>query len=91
MQLHPTPVQALADADALVVCTAWPDYLQVPIADVLGSLSTGLLIDPAGVLRDVLASHPDVRYVRVGSPIEILARSGPAEARTAATRERAHA
>jgi UDPglucose 6-dehydrogenase len=80
IELFPTPLQALADADALVVCTAWPDYLEVPVTDLLGALSTGLVIDPAGMLRGALAEHPDARYVRVGSPIEILATRGPAAA-----------
>ena len=77
IELFGSPLHALADADALVVCTAWPDYLQVPVADLLGALSTGLVIDPAGVLGSVLASHPDARHVRVGSPIEILATRAP--------------
>jgi UDPglucose 6-dehydrogenase len=72
IELFPSPLHALADADALVVCTAWPDYLQVPVADLLGALSTGLVVDPAGVLRGALAGHPDARYVRVGSPIEVF-------------------
>jgi UDPglucose 6-dehydrogenase len=67
-----SPLHALAGADALVVCTEWPDYLQVPVADLLGALSTGLVIDPAGMLRGALAAHPDARYVRVGSPIEVF-------------------
>jgi UDPglucose 6-dehydrogenase len=80
IELCPSPLEALADADALVVCTAWPDYLEVPVADLLGALSTGLVVDPAGMLRGALAAHPDGRYVRVGSPIEILATRGPAAA-----------
>jgi UDPglucose 6-dehydrogenase len=72
IELFGSPLHALADADALVVCTAWPDYLQVPVADLLGALPTGLVIDPAGVLGGALAAHPDARYVRVGSPIEVF-------------------
>jgi UDPglucose 6-dehydrogenase len=77
LELFPTPLHALAGADALVVCTAWPDYLQVPVEDVLAALATGLVVDPAGVLRGVLSSHPGARYVRVGSPMELLAVKGP--------------
>jgi UDPglucose 6-dehydrogenase len=72
IELFASPLRALADADALVVCTAWPDYLEVPVADLLDALSTGLVIDPAGMLRGALAAHPDARYVRVGSPIEVF-------------------
>lgn len=87
VELCASPLHALAGTDALVVCTAWPDYLQVPVEDVLATLADGLVVDPAGVLRGVLASHPGVRYVRVGSPVEILAGRGSA----ASTRERASA
>lgn len=93
LELSPSPLQALAGADALVVCTAWPDYLQVPVEDMLGALADGLIVDPAGVLRSVLAAHPHARYVRVGLPIEILARRGSvvAERPTSIPRERAPA
>jgi UDPglucose 6-dehydrogenase len=87
VELCASPLHALAGADALVVCTAWPEYLQVPVEDVFAALVNGLVVDPAGVLRGVLASHPGVRYVRVGSPLEILASRGPATS----FRERARA
>jgi UDPglucose 6-dehydrogenase len=87
VDLCASPLFALAGADALVVCTAWPEYLEVPAEDILMALGGGLLIDPAGVLRSVLAPYADVRYVRVGSPGEIRASSGGA----AMSRERAPA
>jgi UDPglucose 6-dehydrogenase len=79
VELCPSPLHALAGADALVVCTAWPEYLKVPVADVFATLGGGLLIDPAGVMSGVLASHPEVRYVRVGSSAEIRASRGAAD------------
>jgi UDPglucose 6-dehydrogenase len=82
LELFPSPLHALAGADALVVCTAWPDYLQVPVEDVLAALANGLVVDPAGVLGGVLSSHPRARYVRVGSPMEILAGRAPIAARS---------
>jgi UDPglucose 6-dehydrogenase len=76
VELCATPQSALARADALVLCTAWPEYLEVPVEDILSALGGGLLIDPAGVLRGVLAPDVDVRYVRVGSSSEIRASRG---------------
>lgn len=87
MHLCASPLCALEEADALVVCTAWPDYLQVPVEDIVAKLAAGLIVDPAGVLRGVLAFRPGVRYVRVGSPAEILAGRGS----VAPSRERARA
>jgi UDPglucose 6-dehydrogenase len=87
VKLCASPLCALVGADALVVCTAWPDYLQVPAQDVLATLAAGLVVDPAGALRSVLASHPGVQYVRVGSSVEILAGRGAA----ASSREKARA
>jgi UDPglucose 6-dehydrogenase len=86
VELCSSPLEALIGADALVVCTAWPDYLQVPVEDILAALAGGLVVDPAGVLRGVLPSHPGMRYVRVGSPVEILASKGPAASSRARTR-----
>jgi UDPglucose 6-dehydrogenase len=74
IELCATPVAAAAGAEALVVCTAWPDYLQVPIEQALGALALAQVIDPAGVLRVALAPYPQVHYVRVGTPVEIRAR-----------------
>ncbi len=87
VKLCTSPLCALAGADALVVCTAWPDYLQVPVQEMLATLATGLVVDPAGVLRSVLASHAGVRYVRVGSSVEIRATRGAA----ASSREKVNA
>jgi UDPglucose 6-dehydrogenase len=74
IELCSSPLQAAAGAEVLVVCTAWPDYLQVPVEELLSVLAQPHVIDPAGVLRVVLAPHPHVRYVRVGTPLEIRAR-----------------
>src|SRR5580692_7091762 len=74
VELCSTPVEVAIGADVLVVCTAWPDYLQVPIEELLAALALEQVIDPAGVLRAALAGHPNVRYARVGTPLEIRAR-----------------
>lgn len=68
MQLCATALEAAKDADALVICTPWPDYLEVPVEGVLGAMARAQVIDPAGALRATLGGHPDMRYVRVGTP-----------------------
>jgi UDPglucose 6-dehydrogenase len=74
VELCASPLQAAAEAEALVVCTAWPDYLSVSVEELLSVLALGQVIDPAGLLRERLAARPDVRYVRVGTPSEIRVR-----------------
>jgi UDPglucose 6-dehydrogenase len=74
VELCASPLAAAAAAEVLVVCTAWPDYLQVPAADLLSALASAQIIDPAGVLRTALEPFPDVHHVRVGKPPEIRVR-----------------
>jgi UDPglucose 6-dehydrogenase len=78
MQLCATALEAARDADVLVVCTAWPDYLEVSSEAVLSTMAHARAIDPAGALGATLGLHPDVRYVRVGTPSEYRASRGPA-------------
>jgi UDPglucose 6-dehydrogenase len=68
IELCPGPLDAVAGAEILVVCTPWPDYLDVPIDEVLSVLAHAVVVDPAGLLGSSVTSHPEVRYVRVGSP-----------------------
>jgi UDPglucose 6-dehydrogenase len=75
IELRPDPLAAVHGADALVVCTPWPEYRELGVEEVCSSLGTALVIDPAGALKDTFAHHPEVRYVRVGSPSEEGART----------------
>jgi len=70
IELCASALEAVKGADALVVCTAWPDYLEVPVEEILSALAVAQIIDPAGVLRSALAACPDVLYVRVGTSHE---------------------
>jgi len=76
LELCSSPLEAADGAEVLVLCTPWPDYLEVPVEGLLSALAAGRVIDAAGVLRAALAAHPHVRYVRVGTPPEIHARRG---------------
>jgi UDPglucose 6-dehydrogenase len=68
IELCATPLDAARDADALVLCTPWPDYLEVPVDELLATLARPQVIDPAGALRVALGDHPELTYVRVGTP-----------------------
>ncbi len=70
VKLCSSPLEAASGAEALVVCTAWPTYREVPVAELVSALARAQVIDPAGALRDTLGSRADVRYVRVGRAAE---------------------
>ena len=74
IELCSDPLEAVAGADVLVVCTAWPDYMERTVDEVLSALALAQVIDPAGVLGSAFASNPQVRYVRVGTPLETYGR-----------------
>ncbi|HWW89315.1 MAG TPA: nucleotide sugar dehydrogenase [Solirubrobacteraceae bacterium] len=68
IELCAAPLQAAAGADALVVCTPWPDYREVPAQALLRALAQPVVVDPDGLLCDSLAVHPEMRHVWVGRP-----------------------
>ncbi|MDR1111550.1 MAG: nucleotide sugar dehydrogenase [Deltaproteobacteria bacterium] len=59
-------LEAASGAQALVVCTAWPEYLEIEPGDVISSLARPLILDPAGFLRQRMAGLGDVEYVSIG-------------------------
>lgn len=67
IRLCETPLAAAEGASALVVCTAWPEYREVPAEQLLSVLRTPLVIDAAGFLAGSLGVEPELRYARVGS------------------------
>ncbi len=68
VRLCATPVEAVMRADALVLCTPWPAYREVDAEALLGALAQPVIVDPAGLLCDALAVHPEARHVWVGRP-----------------------
>jgi UDPglucose 6-dehydrogenase len=65
VELCATPQAAARGADALVLATAWPDYKELPAADVVGGMREKLVIDPDRFLSSWEAL-PGVRYVTIG-------------------------
>jgi UDPglucose 6-dehydrogenase len=66
LTLAPSPLEAARDADALVICTQWPEYRRQPAAEVLAAMASPLVIDPGGFVVDTLGGGSGVRYLRVG-------------------------
>lgn len=66
VRLTSSPVAALQDVEALVVCTAWPEYREVDADSVVAAMRSPVVVDASGHLRDTIGGDPRIRYVRVG-------------------------
>jgi UDPglucose 6-dehydrogenase len=78
IELCSSPLQAADGADALVLCTPWPDYLaEELLGEALSRLAHPRVIDPAGALQSAMAHHPQACYVRVGASARERAQSRP--------------
>jgi UDPglucose 6-dehydrogenase len=75
VELCDSPLQAAGGAAALVVCTGWPVYREIPGAAIFAALDEPVVIDAAGLLSATLAGLPGLRYSRVGSPEPVRLRS----------------
>ncbi|MHB8240393.1 MAG: nucleotide sugar dehydrogenase [Solirubrobacteraceae bacterium] len=67
IELSTSPLEAAMGADALVVCTAWPEYREVAGEGVAAALAQPVVLDAAGFLAQSLGAEPSLRYARVGS------------------------
>jgi UDPglucose 6-dehydrogenase len=84
VELCAEPLQAALEADALVVCTTWPDYRELAGEEIVAALGRRpLVLDPASWLHDALAERCEVEYLCVGTPPAVQ-RPGGAEASCAA-------
>lgn len=62
-----TPLQAICNADALVVATEWPMYKEIATGDIARE-AKGLLVLDANRFLSSLASAAGIEYAAVGSP-----------------------
>jgi UDPglucose 6-dehydrogenase len=62
------PAEALAGADAVVVCTEWPQFRQFDWSSLIALLRQPLVIDASRFLEKHLVGLPGLRYLAVGSP-----------------------
>ena len=61
-------MEAVAGADAVVVCTAWPEFLKLDWTDLISRLRRPLVVDVGRFLQKSVAGLPALRYVTIGSP-----------------------
>jgi UDPglucose 6-dehydrogenase len=64
--LVPDPIKAMAEVDAVVVCTEWPEFRQLPWADLTKVLRGRLVLDANGFLRNELNNLTGIDHVSVG-------------------------
>jgi len=66
IQLQPDLAQAVNQADALVICTEWPQFQQADWPSLLASMPRPLIIDANGFLDIPLRDIPEIEHLLVG-------------------------
>jgi UDPglucose 6-dehydrogenase len=74
----PDPVAALADADALVIGTAWAGYRNIGPPDIARHLGGRVVVDGRNLFSPRAFADTGLRYLSIGRPDH-----GPAESRAA--------
>jgi UDPglucose 6-dehydrogenase len=68
IKLAPDAAAALDGADALVVCTEWPEFRQLDWPKLVPRLRQPLILDVTRFLEKSPSGLPAVQYISVGSP-----------------------
>jgi len=61
-----SPLEAARDADALAILTDWPEFRDVPLAQVLGAMRGSVLFDGRNVVSKAEAESVGFAYLGVG-------------------------
>jgi UDPglucose 6-dehydrogenase len=69
VQLCSDPLEAILNADALVLGTNWPDYQKLSVLDIFAQAPNLTIIDPNRFLEKSLGSDRLFRYITVGKPL----------------------
>ena len=64
--MSPEPRSALAGADAVVICTEWPEFRTLPWAKLLAAMRRPLVFDANRFANSSLPETPGLRYFSVG-------------------------
>jgi UDPglucose 6-dehydrogenase len=62
--------EAVSHADAIVICTEWPEFRQVAWPNILQTVAQPIVIDANGFLSENLSAFPGIVYRQVGKPRE---------------------
>jgi UDPglucose 6-dehydrogenase len=65
LQFATTPLLAVQNADALLICTEWPEFSKLELAAIAEAMADPLILDGRGVYRNQIKPH-NLRYWTVG-------------------------
>lgn len=66
MKLAASPSEALRNADAMVMCTRWPEFLELPWEALLSQMRQKLVLDAERFLDQKMKNVAECRYLCVG-------------------------
>jgi UDPglucose 6-dehydrogenase len=66
LMLCADPVQAAAGADAVLLCTPWPEYVALDLAKVRSVMAGDLLMDGRNIIDPQIARDAGLRYEGIG-------------------------
>jgi UDPglucose 6-dehydrogenase len=71
VHLSTSPIEAVRDADALVMATEWPDYRSVVMSEVIAAMHKPLILDANRFLSASLETLSGITYVTVGKAVQV--------------------
>ena len=66
LEIAPTPAAAIRGADAVVLCTEWPEFKELPWRDLLGAMRQPCIFDANRFVQPALGGAANFRYFSVG-------------------------
>jgi len=67
-----SPMEALKDADVLMVLTPWPQFRQISITEMEKSMKGSIVIDPYGILDKREMGKTVLRHLVLGEPAGVI-------------------
>jgi len=68
LELSSTIAEAMRDAHAVVVCTAWPELRDLPWPDLLNTMTGSVVVDAGRAIEKALSATSGLTYLTVGQP-----------------------
>ena len=66
LRLHNSPLAAASGADAVMLCTPWPEYGRLDLAELAAEMRGDLLLDGRNLLDPAAAHRAGLRYHGIG-------------------------
>ena len=70
VKLCPSAIEAVCNADALIVATEWPDYREVNMRKVISQMKTPFVLDVNRFLAKNVEGFNEIKYVAVGKSVK---------------------